>query len=386
MDCREAQTLLTAFHDRELPDADRTRVEGHLSSCLDCGRLLADLARADEIAGVPDPGPGYWTRFNARVADRIERDVETPREAVLRPKQGWMRQQLRYFIPAVAAAALVVVVLRYGERSSVAPKPALPPAESVEERSGPGAAGRRLAKREIDPPAPQRPGKDAASGLRPADSNRTAASPAAPDTVASDRLPTVGREARDRLFDRSLSDEKERGLRDRVAAPAEVDIPSSPPVPTDRGATAASPPATVADGRPAEAQGEPGKMAEAAPAAAEPQHAARASAKATTPPRSSDSARAASPCKNAQALASEGLFREAEAAQRECLARDPSPPTQEKGLIFLAELLDRQSRFAEADAVLGQVHRQFPKSLPLDQYRRQRPMVQKQEVPVPATR
>jgi hypothetical protein len=79
-------------------------------------------------------------------------------------------------------------------------------------------------------------------------------------------------------------------------------------------------------------------------------------------------------------------LKEAEAAQRECLAQDPSPPTQEKGLIFLAELLDRQARFADADAVLTEVHRQFPKSLPLDLYRQQRPMVQKQQKTVPVTR
>jgi hypothetical protein len=88
----------------------------------------------------------------------------------------------------------------------------------------------------------------------------------------------------------------------------------------------------------------------------------------------------------ARTLAAQERLGKAEAAQRECLAKDPSPPTQEKGLIFLAELLDRQARFAEADEVLTEVHRQFPKSLPLDLYRQQRPMVQKQPLPVPYTR
>jgi len=88
----------------------------------------------------------------------------------------------------------------------------------------------------------------------------------------------------------------------------------------------------------------------------------------------------------ARTLSAQGHLGKAEAAQRECLAQDPSPPTQEKGLIFLAELLDRQTRFAEADAVLTEVHRQFPKSVPLTLYRQQRPMVQKQQMPVPATR
>ena len=80
MDCRETQTLLTAFHDGELPDADRIRLENHLRGCPECGRLLADLARADEAAGVPDPGPGYWDRFNARLAElrTLAAEVQEP--------------------------------------------------------------------------------------------------------------------------------------------------------------------------------------------------------------------------------------------------------------------------------------------------------------------
>ena len=105
MECRETQTLMTAFHDGELPAADRARVEEHLRGCPDCAALLADLARVDRAAGVPDPGPAYWERFNARVMDRVERNADGPRAAVLRPKSSWVRQQLRYLVPAAAAAA-----------------------------------------------------------------------------------------------------------------------------------------------------------------------------------------------------------------------------------------------------------------------------------------
>lgn len=364
MDCRETQTLLTAFHDGELPDADRTRVENHLGGCRECGRLLADLARADEVAGVPDPGPGYWDRFNARVADRIEREAEGPGVTVLRPKQGWMRQQLRFLVPAVAAAALVVVVVRYGGRSPVAPKPTLPPAMSVTEPSAPGSAGQRMAKGEREPPGSGKTGEATMSGRLPAESNRA----------------TEG------------------------SAPA--------PLPPDRNATAASPPVNVADGRPPKEQEEKKKMAGATPPITVPQLAAKAEptsdvrnekdrvdaeappamtvgearAKAGPSPLSSDLTPASPPCEMARTLAAQGRLREAEAAQRECLSQDPSPPTQEKGLIFLAELLDRQARFAEADEVLTEVHRQFPKSHPLTLYRQQRPMVQKQQMPVPVTR
>ncbi|HEY5460728.1 MAG TPA: zf-HC2 domain-containing protein, partial [Deferrimonas sp.] len=144
MDCRETQTLLAAFHDGELPAADRARVEEHLRGCPECAARLADLVRVDQAAGVPDPGRAYWDRFNARVMDRVEREADGPRVAVLRPKGGWMRQQLRYLIPAAAAAALVVVVVRFGGMNPGAPTPTVPTA--VSERAPPDPAGERRAK------------------------------------------------------------------------------------------------------------------------------------------------------------------------------------------------------------------------------------------------
>jgi hypothetical protein len=93
-----------------------------------------------------------------------------------------------------------------------------------------------------------------------------------------------------------------------------------------------------------------------------------------------------SPCEPARTLAERERFREAEDAQRACLAGDLDEPSREKGLVFLAELLDRQARFAEADAVIAEVDRHFPESRPLDLYRQQRPMVQKQPMTVPVTR
>jgi hypothetical protein len=93
-----------------------------------------------------------------------------------------------------------------------------------------------------------------------------------------------------------------------------------------------------------------------------------------------------SPCELARTLADQRRLRDAEVAQRACLAQDRSAPAQEKGLVFLAELLDRQERFAEADAVIADVDRRFPQSRPLDLYRQQRPLVQKQPKAVPVTR
>ena len=385
MDCRETQTLLTAFHDGELPAAERARVEEHLRGCPECVALLADLARVDQAAGVPDPGPAYWDRFNARVMDRVEREADGPRVTVLRPKGGWMRQQLRYLVPAAAAAALVVMVVRYGGMDSVAPTPAAPPPDRHKSETKRSLIRGRAAGAAGMPPVP-------------------------PPVPAKERFDTVTREERDRLADRSVAGGDGEASRDRAAAPAAVSVPSPPPM-AFRSAPAGSPPVTAADGMTQGSQAERKKMERAAAPMAEQQGAGKAESasgmnmakdqsaetpaevslgktrsKAGPSPLASAPSRTASPCELARALAERERFREAEDAQRACLAQDPSAPAQEKGLVFLAELLDRQARFAEADAVITEVDRQFPQSRPLDLYRQQRPMVQKQPMAVPVLR
>jgi hypothetical protein len=411
MDCRETQTLLTAFHDGELPAADRARVEGHLRGCPECGALLADLARADRAAGVPDPGPAYWDRFNARVMNRVGREADGPGVAVLRPKDGWVRQQLRYLVPAAAAAALVVVVVYYGgmysgvsttakdglvpgqaemPRGLSPPPPAVPPA--VSEPAPPDSAGQRAARPERETPATEKRGPSAVARRVPEESSRVAGSPAAPPpAIAEERLGQAARGESDRLPDRPPSEAKERASRDRAAAGPR--------------------PVASMDGMAGTVQGERKKMEEAAAPMEERQAAAKAESssgtrmtmdksaeaptavslgktreKAGPSPLAAAPSRADSPCELARTLAAKERWREAEAAQRACLAGDRSAPAREKGLVFLAELLDRQARFAEADAVITEVDRQYPQSRPLDLYRQQRPMVQKQPAAVPITR
>ncbi|MGZ8473649.1 MAG: zf-HC2 domain-containing protein [Candidatus Deferrimicrobiaceae bacterium] len=359
MDCRETRMLLTAFHDGELSDADRVRVEEHLRDCRTCAALRADLARADQAAGVPDPGPAYWDRFNARVMDRVEREADGPKVAVLRPKGGWMRQQLRYLVPAAAAAALVVVVVRYGGMNPGAPAPTGPPAAS--EPAAPEPAVPRNAKAEPEPGAMKKAERPAVARIAP------------PPGFADERFAAATREERDRLADRSLSAGKADASRESAAAPAAPSVPSPPPM-TLRGAPAGSPPVTAADGMPSGMQTERKKMAGAAARMAEQQVAAKAKSDSGTVGVEDPSA---SPCELARTLADQERFRKAEAAQRACLAQDRSAPAQEKGLVFLAELLDRQERFAEADAVIADVDRRFPKSRPLDLYRQRRPEVRK---------
>ncbi|MFZ2225768.1 MAG: zf-HC2 domain-containing protein [Candidatus Deferrimicrobium sp.] len=373
MDCRETQTLLPAFHDGELPAADRVRVEDHLRGCPECGALLADLERADQAAGVPDPGPAYWDRFNARVMDRVGREADGPGVTVLRPKGGWMRQQLRYLVPAAAVAALVVVVVRYGGMHPGVPVPGVPPA--VSEPAAPVPVEQRRTDSE--------PGSRAAKKTESAEVARRVPPPA----VARERSADVAREERDRPAGLSLPAGNMEASRDRPAAPAD------------------SAPATVPDGTPPKMRSERKNAPGATAPTAEQQAAATGTSAAgmriakeaapdghgwpgagTGRDAPGSAVPAGSPCEMARTLSGRERFREAEDAQRACLAGKLPDPAREKGLVFLAELLDRQARFADADAVIAEVDRRFPQSRPLDLYRQQRPMVQKQPITTPGTR
>jgi anti-sigma factor RsiW len=343
MECRETQTLLSAFHDGELPAADRARVEDHLRGCPECAALLADLARVDRAAGVPDPGPAYWDRFNARVMDRVARGADGPGVRVLRPKGGWMREQLRYLVPAAVAAALVVVIVHYGRMRPGTPTPAIPPAVSAP--AAPDSAGERMAKAEPESDGQGLPGAgaggDATGSVAPARAKKgESAAPARhvpPPVPARKQIAAVTREERDRLADRSPPAGNGEASRDRAAAPM-----------------------------------------------AEPQVAGKTTSASGMGIAQEPST--GSPCELARTLAERERMRDAEAAQRACLAGDLDGPSREKGLVFLAELLDRQARFPEADAVIAEVEKQYPQSRPLDLYRRQRPMVQKEPTAVPVTR
>ena len=211
------------------------------------------------------------------------------------------------------------------------------------------------------------------------------------------------REERDRLADRSLPEGDGEASRDRTAAPEAV----SPPSPTttyqrapdgqggpgagagkDAAGSVApatgSPPVTAADGMTQGSPAERKKMERAAAPMAEQQGAGKATS--TSGMGVAKEASPGSPCERARALAGRERYRGAEDAQRECLSGDLDAPSREKGLVFLAELLDRQERFAEADAVIAEVDRRFPQSRPLELYLQLRPMVQQQPKAVPVTR
>jgi len=309
MDCVETRTMLPAYHDGELAPADRARVDEHLRGCGECSAVLSLLAEIDAHAGVPDPGPEYWERFNRRVMERVE-GAPAPAK-VLRPKRGWARRRLPYFIPAAAAALLLVVVRQTGMDPFSRTPPPAPPAATQE------------ASRELPQTPPPEPPQ--AAPRREAESRPSAEGASAP------------------------------------RAPVQA-APAPPP---------AAPSAAGNAAMDMEMKGEPAGVGKT-------KKAERALSKSTA---AAAPAVVASPCEEARSLAGRGLLEEAESAQRACLARKNPPEAQERGMVFLAELLDRQSRIAEADSVLEETRRQFPASRPLDSYLRQRSEVQGRRLP-----
>jgi len=329
MNCRKAQEMLSAYHDGELSVADRARVGAHLRSCPDCTALLESMSRIDAAAEVPDPGPEYWERFNRRVEERIGREESRP-QAILgsRPKRGWVRQQLRYLVPAAAAAVLIVVVFRNIGQGPGGPVPTTaPPAME---------ASRVPASPEVPAPA----ARDEKESAAPAGVPRAAEGKAVADRARPHRvIPEAPAPS---------------GVSREIPAPG-------PMVGEESGGKGAFPvvPGTLGGGRLEEAAKAKGDLG----------------MRLTT-----------SGCEEARSLAARERFKDAEAAQRACLDRDDSPAEQESGLVFLAELLDRQHRFAEADTVIEEAQARFPRSRPLERYQQQRQQVQSGRVPYPTGR
>lgn len=320
MDCVETRTMLSSYHDGELAPADRALVDEHLRGCGECSAVLSRLAEIDAHAGVPDPGPEYWERFNRRVMERVE-GAPAPAK-VLRPKRGWARRRLPYFIPAAAAAALLLMVVRQTgmDPFSRTPPPASPAATQASSQALPEKAPKAL----------------------PQAANRRES----PESLPSADVSSAPR------------------------APAQA-VPAPP---------LAAPPDSGHAAMDMERKGAPGvdAMSPELAGVGKAKKAERALSKSTA---AAAPAVVASPCEEARSLADRGLLEEAESAQRTCLARKNPPEAQERGMVFLAELLDRQSRIAEADSVLEETRRQFPSSRPLDSYLRQRSEVQGRRLP-----
>jgi len=308
MECGEAKQMLSAYHDGELSEADRAKVAAHVDGCAECAAVLDTLARIDDAAGVPDPGPAYWGAFNGRVEARIAQGERAAREEPKagRPRRAWIRQQWRYLVPAAAAAVLAVVIFR-----NVGTTPGTPsrPPSTMEARQAPVP--------EVLKPASS--ARDSTGGAYSAPAASRGTAPAAPEPAGAMRRET----------------DEAGGRKEQAAgavAPSAVGSPG---------------PKTMAA-----AQGGAGNATEGG-------------------------------CEEARALAGRGRLDAAEAAQRACLERDTSAAAQERGLIYLAELLDRQHRFADADQVIEEMRTRFPDSRLLETYLQRRSRVQGLPAPSP---
>jgi anti-sigma factor RsiW len=365
MDCRKTQAMLSAYHDRELPDADRGQVGAHLRACPDCTALLESMARIDAAAEVPEPGPEYWRSFDRRLEERIGREKTRPETAVVPPPtRGWMRRQLRYLVPAAAAAAMVVAVVRHIGLDPGSPVPA--------SRSPAAEADRVPASPPVPPPVIARDARQGSAGRASADQakRKIALPPAAPatDTALDERKRTA-----------ASGTEPGRPAVGKIVPDTIYRNQAAPGAPAPPGASRETPAAEATAGAASAREN-------AAPEARERVTAMKKSELAEKPKEDPARRAEASPCESARALATQGRFKDAEAAQRACLAEDASAPAQESGLVLLAELLDRQHRYAEADSVIEEAQARFPRSRSLELYQQQRVQVQSGRIPFPAGR
>src|SRR5262245_24094669 len=105
MSCVEIHERLSAYHDRELPAEEQTRVERHLASCSSCTRELAALGGLERDLGealVPG-GPSH-----AELAERVIERLHAER-GQRRPRLG-----MAIALPLAAAAGFLVAYLIFG--------------------------------------------------------------------------------------------------------------------------------------------------------------------------------------------------------------------------------------------------------------------------------
>jgi hypothetical protein len=108
MECREAQELLSAYHDDELSVDVRPSVAEHVQSCSDCGRELVVFQSLSGMAkGLDEPEPP------TRIWAGIESGLDAAREgtSIVRPaaEQGSLPKKRRLSISILATAATILI-------------------------------------------------------------------------------------------------------------------------------------------------------------------------------------------------------------------------------------------------------------------------------------
>ena len=107
MKCREIESLLSAYLDRELNDDQMQTVTDHLQDCAACRRQHQSLQKVDQqLAGLSVP-PGLADRIHtACVSESAAGATTTPSRSIANPSRyAWM------MVVAIAASIVLVVGL-----------------------------------------------------------------------------------------------------------------------------------------------------------------------------------------------------------------------------------------------------------------------------------
>ena len=87
MDCKQVQTLLSAYHDDQLSAESRHRVATHVQSCSRCGEELVLFGKLSGMAkrlADPEPPEAIWSRIEAG----LDADPASASLAGVAPRRG----------------------------------------------------------------------------------------------------------------------------------------------------------------------------------------------------------------------------------------------------------------------------------------------------------
>jgi hypothetical protein len=153
MNCGETRYELSAYLDRELPDADRQAVEAHVAGCAACRQRLAELERI--VTGMAElPGQETAPGFLTEVRRRIEAGIEPA------SSWGWWVQASAATVAALLVVGGAVWMLqeppRAPERKSLAWQYAPPTDEKVMVVAADRSRAENLAPTLPEAPTPER--------------------------------------------------------------------------------------------------------------------------------------------------------------------------------------------------------------------------------------
>jgi len=108
MNCSDVQALLSAYHDGELADDQRSRLSDHLDTCTDCAKELANfesLSRMATALSTPAPPEQLWNQLESRIERQSEH--EPPISRSVDQSRSWAFSALGQL--ALAATVFVAV-------------------------------------------------------------------------------------------------------------------------------------------------------------------------------------------------------------------------------------------------------------------------------------